>query len=118
MECGITNLSYWGFKTSISLSELWQQKSLDEAQKGMIFAGFLKILMPLIVVIPGIAALVIVNNGMDASFISSMEDPATGLIKSDRGLPNAFAITSGRIERPCFCCFDGGHRVFFGFHGQ
>ncbi|MCR9081692.1 MAG: sodium/sugar symporter [Cyclobacteriaceae bacterium] len=87
----ITNLSYWGFNQYITQRAL-AAKSLDEAQKGMIFAGFLKILMPLIVVIPGIAALVIVNNGMDANFISSMEDPATGLIKSDRAYPTLLQL--------------------------
>jgi SSS family solute:Na+ symporter len=64
----ITNLSYWGFNQYITQRAL-AAKNLDEAQKGMIFAGFLKLLMPLIVVIPGIAALVIVNNGTDLGFI-------------------------------------------------
>src|SRR5690606_2699510 len=79
----ITNLSYWGFNQYITQRAL-AAKSLDEAQKGMIFAGFLKLLMPLIVVVPGIAALVIVNNGIDTGFIESMKDPVTGIIKSDR----------------------------------
>jgi SSS family solute:Na+ symporter len=58
----------------------------------MIFAGFLKLLMPLIVVIPGIAALVIVNNGIDAGFIDSMKDPLTGIIKSDRAYPTLLQV--------------------------
>ncbi|RIW14459.1 sodium/glucose cotransporter [Algoriphagus lacus] len=87
----ITNLSYWGFNQYITQRAL-AAKSLDEAQKGMIFAGFLKLLMPLIVVIPGIAALVIVNNGLDAGFIESMKDPATGLIKSDRAYPTLLQV--------------------------
>ncbi|GAB3221171.1 sodium/sugar symporter [Algoriphagus aestuariicola] len=87
----ITNLSYWGFNQYITQRAL-AAKSLDEAQKGMIFAGFLKLLMPLIVVIPGIAALVIVNNGLDAGFISSMQDPATGIIKSDRAYPTLLQV--------------------------
>lgn len=82
----ITNLSYWGFNQYITQRAL-AAKSLDEAQKGMIFAGFLKLLMPLIVVIPGIAAYVIVTNGIDTGFIESMKDPVTGLIKSDRAYP-------------------------------
>jgi SSS family solute:Na+ symporter len=87
----ITNLSYWGFNQYITQRAL-AAKSLDEAQKGMIFAGFLKLLMPLIVVIPGIAALVIVNNGLDATFIESMKDPGTGLIKSDRAYPTLLQL--------------------------
>ena len=58
----------------------------------MIFAGFLKLLMPLIVVIPGIAAWVIVKNGIDVSFMESMKDPATSLIKSDRAYPTLLQL--------------------------
>ena len=87
----ITNLSYWGFNQYITQRAL-AAKNLDEAQKGMIFAGFLKLLMPLIVVIPGIAALVIVNNGTDLGFIESMKDPVTGLVKSDRAYPSLLQI--------------------------
>ena len=87
----ITNLSYWGFNQYITQRAL-AAKSLDEAQKGMIFAGFLKLLMPLIVVIPGIAALVIVTNGIDTGFIDSMKDPVTGIIKSDRAYPTLLQV--------------------------
>lgn len=87
----ITNLSYWGFNQYITQRAL-AAKNLDEAQKGMIFAGFLKLLMPLIVVVPGIAALVIVNNGIDTGFVESMKDPVTGLIKSDRAYPTLLQL--------------------------
>lgn len=87
----ITNLSYWGFNQYITQRAL-AAKNLDEAQKGMIFAGFLKLLMPLIVVVPGIAALVIVNNGIDTVFIESMKDPVTGLVKSDRAYPTLLQL--------------------------
>jgi solute:Na+ symporter, SSS family len=87
----ITNLSYWGFNQYITQRAL-AAKSLDEAQKGMLFAGFLKLLMPLIVVIPGIAALVIVRNGIDVGFVESMKDPITGIIKSDRAYPTLLQL--------------------------
>ncbi|MFD2203559.1 sodium/sugar symporter [Shivajiella indica] len=87
----ITNLSYWGFNQYITQRAL-AAKNLNEAQLGVIFAGFLKLLMPLIVVIPGIAAYVIVKNGLDVSFIESMKDPVTGLIKSDRAYPTLLQI--------------------------
>ncbi|MEX2591360.1 MAG: sodium/sugar symporter [Anditalea sp.] len=87
----VINLNYWGFNQYITQRAL-AAKSLNEAQKGMIFAGFLKLLMPLIVVIPGIAAFVIVNNGLDLSFIESMRDPSTGLIKSDRAYPTLLQL--------------------------
>ncbi len=87
----ITNLSYWGFNQYITQRAL-AAKSLDQAQKGMIFAGFLKLLMPLIVVVPGIAAWVIVKNGIDVGFIDSMKDPVTGLVKSDRAYPTLLQL--------------------------
>jgi SSS family solute:Na+ symporter len=87
----ITNLSYWGFNQYITQRAL-AAKSLDEAQKGMIFAGFLKLLMPLIVVVPGIAAFVIVQNGADMGFIENMKDPITGLVKSDRAYPTLLQL--------------------------
>ncbi|MGY6560023.1 MAG: sodium/sugar symporter [Nitritalea sp.] len=87
----VANLSYWGFNQYITQRAL-AAKSLDEAQKGMVFAGFLKLLMPLIVVVPGIAAWVIVKNGIDAPFIASMQDPITGLTKADRAYPTLLQL--------------------------
>ncbi|MFC4874850.1 sodium/sugar symporter [Negadavirga shengliensis] len=87
----VINLNYWGFNQYITQRAL-AAKSLNEAQKGMVFAGFLKLLMPLIVVIPGIAAYVIVKEGMDVGFISSMTDPESGIIKSDRAYPTLLQL--------------------------
>ncbi len=57
----LTNLGYWGFNQYIIQKGL-AAKSLDEAKKGLLFAGFLKILIPFIVVLPGICAYYIMNN--------------------------------------------------------
>ena len=51
----LTNLGYWGFNQYIIQKGL-AAKGVDEAQKGLVFAGFLKILIPFIVVLPGICA--------------------------------------------------------------
>ena len=51
----LTNLGYWGFNQYIIQKGL-AAKSVNEAQKGLVFAGFLKILIPFIVCIPGICA--------------------------------------------------------------
>lgn len=51
----VMNFSYWGFNQYI-IQRALAAKSLKEAQKGMNFAAFLKLLMPIIVVLPGIAA--------------------------------------------------------------
>ncbi len=56
----IANISYWGFNQYIIQRGL-AAKNIKEAQRGVIFAGYLKLLIPLIVVIPGIAAFVLTN---------------------------------------------------------
>ena len=57
----LTNLGYWGFNQYIIQKGL-AAKSIDEAKKGLIFAGFLKILIPFIVVLPGICAYYMAQN--------------------------------------------------------
>ena len=54
----IANLSYWGFNQYI-IQRALAAKSLAEAQKGVIFAAYLKLLMPVIIVLPGIAAVML-----------------------------------------------------------
>lgn len=57
----VANLYYWGFNQYI-IQRTLAAKSLKEAQKGILLAAFLKLLIPLIVVVPGIAAYVMVND--------------------------------------------------------
>ena len=57
----VANLYYWGFNQYI-IQRTLAAKSLKESQKGILMAAFLKMLIPFIVVIPGIAAYVIVND--------------------------------------------------------
>ncbi|MEL6863234.1 MAG: sodium/solute symporter [Bacteroidota bacterium] len=54
----IANLYYWGNNQYI-IQRALAAKSLQEAQRGTAFAAFLKVLLPVIVVIPGIAAFVL-----------------------------------------------------------
>ena len=54
----IANLSYWGFNQYI-IQRALAARSLAEAQKGVIFAAYLKLLMPVIIVLPGIAAVML-----------------------------------------------------------
>src|SRR5262249_2078306 len=51
----IMNLSYWGFNQYI-IQRALAAKSTREAQSGIVLASFLKLLMPVLVVLPGIAA--------------------------------------------------------------
>lgn len=57
----VANLYYWGFNQYI-IQRTLAAKSLRESQKGILLAAFLKLIIPLLVVIPGIAAYVMVND--------------------------------------------------------
>src|ERR1700733_8136658 len=56
----IINLNYWGCNQYITQRALGAD--LQTARTGILFAGFLKLLMPLIVMLPGIAAFVLYNS--------------------------------------------------------
>ncbi|MBQ5606959.1 MAG: sodium/solute symporter [Prevotella sp.] len=74
----LTNLGYWGFNQYIIQKGL-AAKSLAEAKKGMIFAAFLKILIPFIVCIPGVCAYYIMTSpecaDLKASLAGSLDRP-------------------------------------------
>lgn len=57
----IINLNYWGCNQYITQRALGAD--LSTARSGILFAAFLKLLMPVIVVLPGIAAYVLYQNG-------------------------------------------------------
>ncbi len=54
----IGHFAYWGFNQYITQRALGA-KSLHEAQKGIMFAAYLKLLMPLVIVLPGICAAIL-----------------------------------------------------------
>jgi SSS family solute:Na+ symporter len=57
----IVNLNYWGCNQYITQRALGAD--LQTARTGILFAGFLKLMMPVIVMLPGIAAWVLYKNG-------------------------------------------------------
>lgn len=59
----VANLYYWGFNQYI-IQRTLAAKSLKEAQRGIAFAAFLKMLIPFIVVIPGIVAWVMFSEDL------------------------------------------------------
>ncbi len=77
----LTNLGYWGFNQYIIQKGL-AAKSLGEAQKGMVFAAFLKILIPFIVCIPGVCAFYIMSE--QPEMFASL---AGGIERSDDAYP-------------------------------
>jgi SSS family solute:Na+ symporter len=68
----VANLYYWGFNQYI-IQRTLAAKDLSEAQNGIAFAAFLKLLIPLIVVVPGIIAYVL-NAGPDGVVSASSVD--------------------------------------------
>ncbi|MBP1540651.1 MAG: sodium/solute symporter [Prevotella sp.] len=83
----LTNLGYWGFNQYIIQKGL-AAKSLAEAKKGMIFAAFLKILIPFIVCIPGVCAFYIMNGTYDGVPVHELLTNLTGSIeRSDDAYP-------------------------------
>jgi SSS family solute:Na+ symporter len=57
----VMNISYFGFNQYI-IQRALAAKDIREAQKGIVLAGFLKLLMPVIIVLPGIAAVALAPN--------------------------------------------------------
>jgi SSS family solute:Na+ symporter len=83
----LTNIGYWGFNQYIIQKGL-AAKSIGEAQKGLIFAGFLKILIPFIVVIPGVTAFIMYNYPQDIPGIQQGYFDMSGAINvSDDAYP-------------------------------
>mgnify|MGYP001065614645 CR=1 FL=1 len=59
----IPNFYYWGLNQYIT-QRILGSASLAEGQKGLVFAGFLKLLIPFVIVIPGIIAFNLYSNEM------------------------------------------------------
>ncbi len=76
----IINLNYWGCNQYITQRALGAD--LKTARSGILFAAFLKLLMPIIVVLPGIAAFVLYQNG---GFQTEMLQD--GSVNPDRAYP-------------------------------
>tara|TARA_B110000196_G_scaffold247077_1_gene216081 strand:- start:188 stop:1858 length:1671 start_codon:yes stop_codon:yes gene_type:complete len=85
----VANLYYWGFNQYI-IQRTLAAKNLKEGQKGIAFAAFLKLLMPLIVVVPGIVAYVM-NLDPSGAFNPETIDQTfigeNGLIENDNAAP-------------------------------
>ncbi len=85
----IVNLNYWGCNQYITQRALGAD--LQTARKGILFAGFLKLLMPVIVMLPGIAAYVLHQKGMLQA--EMMANSKNGQIVSD----NAYSAILGYL---------------------
>ena len=74
----VLHFSYWGFNQYI-IQRALGAKDVKEAQKGLVFAAGLKLLMPLIIVLPGIAAVMLAApeiNVIDKGVLDTASDRA------------------------------------------
>jgi len=76
----IVNLNYWGCNQYITQRALGA--NLQTARTGILFAGLLKLMMPVIVMLPGIAAFVLYKNGHLPQLEGGSKDGAYSAILS------------------------------------
>ncbi len=77
----IVNLNYWGCNQYITQRALGAD--LNTARNGLLFAAFLKLLMPVIVTLPGIAAYALYQKGMFQQEMLGVD----GTFNQDRAYP-------------------------------
>ena len=92
----INNLAYWGCNQYIVQRALGAD--LKTARKGILFAAFLKMLVPVIAVLPGIAMYVMHHNGM---FQKEMVDAAGG-VKPDHAYPTLMNLLPAGLKGVAF----------------
>ena len=92
----INNLAYWGCNQYIVQRALGAD--LKTARKGILFAAFLKLLIPVIAVLPGIVMYVLHNKGL---FQHEMSDGA-GIIKPDHAYPTLMNLLPAGLKGIAF----------------
>ena len=91
----INNLAYWGCNQYIVQRALGAD--LKTARKGILFAAFLKLLIPVIAVLPGITMYVLHQNGM---FQQEMSD--SGVLKPDHAYPTLMNLLPAGLKGVAF----------------
>jgi SSS family solute:Na+ symporter len=82
----IANLNYWGCNQYITQRALGAK--METARNGLLFASFLKLLMPVIVILPGIAAYYLYQQGM---FQTEMLD-SKGMVDVNKAYPSLLTL--------------------------
>ncbi len=88
----IVNLNYWGCNQYITQRALGA--SLPTARSGLLFAAFLKLLMPIIVVLPGIAAYYLYQKGL---FHQEMATSA-GAMDPNKAYPSIITLLPDKLK--------------------
>jgi len=92
----VNNLAYWGCNQYIVQRALGAD--LKTARKGILFAAFLKLLIPIIAVLPGIAMYVLHQRGL---FHKEMSD-LNGIIKPDHAYPTLMNLLPAGLKGVAF----------------
>ncbi|KAI9449242.1 SSS family solute/sodium symporter [Russula earlei] len=92
----INNLAYWGCNQYIVQRALGAD--LKTARKGILFAAFLKMLVPVIAVLPGITMYVLHQKGL---FQQEMSDTA-GMVKPDHAYPTLINLLPAGLKGVAF----------------
>jgi len=92
----VNNLAYWGCNQYIVQRALGAD--LNTARKGILFAAFLKLLVPVIAVLPGIVMYVLHSKGM---FQQEMAD-AAGTVKPDHAYPTLMNLLPAGLKGIAF----------------
>ena len=92
----VNNLAYWGCNQYIVQRALGAD--LKTARKGILFAAFLKLLVPVIAVLPGIVMYVLHSKGM---FQKEMTD-AAGTLKPDHAYPTLMNLLPAGLKGIAF----------------
>ncbi|MEI9921670.1 MAG: sodium/sugar symporter [Bacteroidota bacterium] len=92
----INNLNYWGCNQYIIQRTLGAD--LKTARSGILFAAFLKLLIPIIAVLPGIAMYVMHQNGMFQTEMLNSE----GVLKPDHAYPTLMNLLGPGLKGLAF----------------
>ncbi len=79
----VNNLNYFGCNQYMTQRALGAD--INTARNGVLFAAFMKMLMPFIVVLPGLAAFVLFQENADASIVNGITQ--NGIVKPDNAYP-------------------------------
>ncbi|MEI8110517.1 MAG: sodium/solute symporter [Chitinophagia bacterium] len=91
----VNNLAYWGCNQYIVQRALGAD--LQTARKGILFAAFLKLLIPIIAVLPGIAMYVMHQKGL-----FQQEMMVNGMVKPDHAYPTLMNLLPAGLKGVAF----------------
>jgi len=94
----IANLSYWGCNQYITQRALGAK--LPTARSGLLFASFLKLIMPAIVVLPGIACYILYTNNADQSIVNGVTE--NGIVKPDNSYSTLLGLLPAGLKGVSF----------------